>query len=162
MRAMFTRAKTSPGFTIVEIIITLVIVGILAFLILNSLQTVQAKSRDALRRSDMDSIAKNLEACYGDKDKCDNAYPTVNQLTDTSPGGFLATNFPNFNNEWIYDSSAGLIQTGDASPATQYQYITTPDGCSGTFGDTKCTGFTLKAYQETNPQQPYVKDSFNK
>jgi hypothetical protein len=123
---------------------------------------VQAKSRDALRRDDMDSIAKTLEACHTDKDKCAGAYPTVRHITDTSPGGYLDTNFASFNKEWIYDSSAGLIQSSDPSPATQYQYIATPDHCTGTVGENKCTGFTLKAYQETNPEHPYVKDSFNK
>src|SRR6266498_545319 len=154
--------KNSRGFTIVEVIIVLLILGILAVLILNSLQAVHAKSRDATRRNDIDSIAKALESCYASKDRCNNAYPTVNQLTDTLQGGFISSNLPGFNNDWLHDSSAGLIQSDNASAATQYQYATTPAICTGTAGDTKCTGFTLKTYQETNPEHPYVKESFNK
>ncbi len=150
------------GFTMVEVIIVLMVLGILALLILNSLQTVQAKSRDATRRSDVDNIAQQLESCYNDKDKCNGSYPSLLQLTDTSPSGFAVTNLPNLNNDWLYDSSAGAIQGRSASAATQYQYTVTPDSCSGTGGKVLCQGFTLKAYQETNPEHPYVKESFNK
>lgn len=161
------RSATKPssrlgGFTMVEVIIVLVVLGILAVLIVNSLQTVQAKSRDATRRSDIDSIAQKLEACYDDKEKCNSSYPSIIQLTDTSPNGFATVNLQGFNNDWLRDSSAGLIQTDDASAATQYQYTTTPEGCTGTAGDTRCQGFTLRAYQETNPDHPYIKESFNK
>lgn len=159
---MLKRTKKSHGFTVVEVIIVLLILGILAVLVLNSLQTVHAKSRDATRRNDIDSIAKALESCYASKNACNNTYPNINQLTDTLQGGFISANLPGFNNDWLHDSSAGMIQGGTASAATQYQYTTTPESCTGTTGDDKCTGFTLKAYQETNPEHPYVKDSFNK
>ena len=146
----------------VEVVIVLVVLGILAMLILNSLQTVQAKSRDATRRSDIDSIAQQLETCYNDKDKCNNAYPTLLQITDTSPTGFVGRNLSGFNNDWLQDSSDGTIQSGTATAATQYQYTVTPESCSGINGDTKCQGFTLRTYQETNPDHPYIKESFNK
>jgi prepilin-type N-terminal cleavage/methylation domain-containing protein len=150
------------GFTMVEVIIVLIVAGILAALILNSLQTVQAKSRDAARRADIDNIAAKLEACYNTKDKCNGNYPSILQLTDTSPDGFVVTSLPNFTNDWLYDSSAGIIQSGNASAATQYQYTAKPDNCTGTGGEVPCQGFTLKAYQETNPDHPYVKESLNK
>ena len=156
------RTFVTSGFTIVEVIIVLIVIGVLAVLIVSSLQTVQAKSRDSTRRNDIDNIAAALEACYNDKDKCASTYPSILQLTDTSPTGFVATNLTSFNNDWLVDSSAGVIQGGTASPATQYQYVTTPQSCTGTGGDTPCTGFTLRAYQETNPDHPYVKESFNK
>jgi len=146
----------------IEVIIVLVILGILAVLIVNSLQAVQAKSRDSTRRSDIDSIAQKLEACYSDKDTCNGTYPSVLQLTDTSPTGFVTTNLPGLNNDWLLDSSAGLIQSDATSAATQYQYATTPDNCTGTGGNLPCTGFTLRTFQETNTAQPYVKESFNK
>lgn len=156
------RILLTSGFTMVEVIIVLVVVGILVVLIFNSLQTVQAKSRDATRRNDIDNIAASLEGCYNDKTKCNNTYPTVLQLTDTSPTGFVATNLTGFTNGWLVDSSNGTIQGNAASAATQYQYVSTPQSCTGTSGDTPCTGFTLRAYQETNPDHPYVKESFNK
>jgi Tfp pilus assembly protein PilE len=157
-----TKKIKLSGFAMVEVLIVVVVLGILAILILNSLQTVQAKSRDATRRSDIDNIAQQLESCYNNKDTCSGSYPSITQLTDTSPTGFINTNMPGFNNDWLYDSSAGVLQSGNASAATQYQYTTTPDNCTGTGGELLCQGFTLKTYQETNPDHPYVKESFNK
>lgn len=156
------RRDRLAGFTMIEVVIVLLVLGILAVLILNSLQTVQAKSRDATRRTHIDQIAQKLETCYDDKEKCNGAYPSLLQLTDTSPNGFVVANLPDFNNDWLRDSSNGVIQANDATAATQYQYSASPDGCTGTRGSVKCQGFTLRAYQETNPDHPYVKDSFNK
>ena len=150
------------GFNMIEVIIALAILGVLAILIVNNLQIVQAKARDETRRSDIDSIATQLEGCYNNKDTCNHTYPSLSQLTDTLPGGFLDTNLKGLTSDWLYDSSAGIIQSGSASAATQYQYTTSPDGCTGTNGDAACKGFTLRAYQETNPDHPYVKDSLNK
>jgi len=146
----------------VEVIVVLLVLGILAMLILNSLQTVQAKSRDATRRDDIDQIAKQLEACYDNKDLCAGTYPSLLQLTDTAPNGFVTKYLPGFNNDWLRDSSSGAIQSGKATAATQYQYVATPKGCSGVGNGNPCQGFTLQTYQETNPDHPYVKDSFNK
>lgn len=156
------RGSLTAGFTMVEVIIVLVIIGILVVLIVSNLQAVQAKSRDSTRRNDIDNISASLESCYNDKNKCNNTYPSVLQLTDTSPTGFITTNLTNFNNDWLVDSSNGTIQRTDATAATQYQYVTTPQDCTGTSGEAPCTGFTLRAYQETNPNHPYVKESFNK
>ena len=150
------------GFAMIEVVIVLIIIGTLVVLIVNSLQAVQAKTRDTTRRNDIDHIAQALETCDNAKDKCNSSYPSVLQLTDTAPTGFIATNMPGFSNDWLLDSSAGVIQTGAASAATQYQYTTTPNGCTGTGGDTPCTGFTLRTYQETNPNHPYVRESANK
>jgi prepilin-type N-terminal cleavage/methylation domain-containing protein len=161
-RLSLERRDRLAGFTMVEVVIVLLVLGILATLILNSLQTVQAKSRDATRRTHIDQVAQKLETCYDDKDKCNSAYPSLLQLTDTSPNGFVVANLPDFNNDWLKDSSNGVIQANDATAATQYQYTASPDGCTGTTGSAKCQGFTLRSYQETNPDHPYVKDSFNK
>jgi type II secretory pathway pseudopilin PulG len=161
-RALTIRGGKPAGFCMIEVIIVLLVLGSLGILILNSLQIVQAKSRDSTRRSDIDNIAQKLEACYNDKDKCSGSYPSLAQLTDTSPTGFVGTSLTGFNNGWLSDSSAGLVQSGDATAATQYQHQTAPTNCTGTGGDIPCQGFTLRAYQETNPEHPYVKESLNK
>ena len=146
----------------IEVIIALAILGVLTLLIVNNLQIVQAKARDETRRSNIDNIATQLEGCFNNKDTCNHTYPSLSQLTDTLPGGFLDTNLMGLNSGWLYDSSAGIIQAGAASAATQYQYATSPDTCTGTTGDNPCKGFTLQTYQETNPESPYIKDSLNK
>lgn len=148
------------GFSVVELIIVLIIVGILAALILNSLQTIKAKARDAQRRTDLAAIAKQLEDCF--TDTCNGYYPSLIQLTDTSDSGFVVTHFKHFDADALFDNSHGTIQQREPSAAAQYQYVATPANCTGTAGATPCTGYTLRTYQETNPEHPYVKESFNK
>lgn len=52
------------GFTIVEIVITLTIMGILMVLAVVNLTGTQANGRDAKRKSDIETIAINLENYY--------------------------------------------------------------------------------------------------
>jgi prepilin-type N-terminal cleavage/methylation domain-containing protein len=157
---LLRRHAKQTGFTLVEVVIVLIVLGILAGLILNSLQTVQAKSRDANRRVEIDSIAHQLEECYSSP--CKSTYPSLAQLTDTSSGGFIDTNFKNFDSNALLDTSNGAIQGNPPSAASQYQYEVSPNGCTGTTGDVPCKGYTLRSFQETNSEHPYVKESFNK
>lgn len=163
MRTRQTKQKRYfMGFSMIEVVIALAVLGVLAILIVTSLQNVQAKARDETRRTEIDGIAAQLEGCFNNKGTCNHAYPSLSQLTDNLPGGFLDKNLMGTNSDWLYDTSAGIIQAEAASAATQYQYITTPKDCTGAGGDTPCKGFTLRSYQETNPNHPYVKDSLNK
>ena len=52
------------GFTIVELVITITIMGILLTLAVVNLNASQANARDAERKSDAEAIAANLEAYY--------------------------------------------------------------------------------------------------
>lgn len=55
---------TRRGFTIVELIITITIMGILLTLAVVNVGTTQVKARDDARKSDIESIASNLESFY--------------------------------------------------------------------------------------------------
>lgn len=54
------------GFTLVEILIVIVIVGILATIGFGSFQSSQIKSRDAARKSDLKQIGSALEVYFND------------------------------------------------------------------------------------------------
>ena len=54
----------SHGFTIMELLIVIVVVGILASIVFSSLQSVHRQARDAERRADIDSLQAKLEAYY--------------------------------------------------------------------------------------------------
>ncbi len=65
-------AYSKSGFTLVEILIVIVIVGILATIGFGSFQSSQLKSRDASRKSDLKQIGSALETYYNDHGQ----YPT--------------------------------------------------------------------------------------
>ena len=58
--------QRQSGFTLIEILIVMVIIGILATLSIGSFQSSQQKARDAERKSDLQQIANSLEAYYSD------------------------------------------------------------------------------------------------
>lgn len=59
------------GFTLVELLVVMAILGILAVITLANFSTSQAKARDAQRKSDLKQISIALEAYYADH----GAYP---------------------------------------------------------------------------------------
>src|SRR4030042_6235517 len=58
--------KASKGFTLIELLVVIAIIGILATIVLVSLNTARVKARDARRQSDMHQIALAMEMCYDD------------------------------------------------------------------------------------------------
>lgn len=73
--------KTS-GFTLVELLIVISIIGILAGIGLASFNSAQAKSRDAKRKTDLQQVGNAMELYYNDKGQ----YPAP--ATDNS-GNFM-------------------------------------------------------------------------
>ncbi len=59
--------KLSSGFTLMELLVVMAILGILITVGLTSYKSVQMKSRDARRKSDMRQIASALELYFNDK-----------------------------------------------------------------------------------------------
>lgn len=148
------RPSQNRGFSIVELLIAIVIIGGLAALVLYNVSLVNAKDRDTVRRSEIDALATALETCYSGA--CKNAYPTLLDLQDDDPGGWAATHLPDLNKETLYDHLSEKIQGGAPTLTTQYQY---EPHCSGSPSTTVCTSFTLRAYQESDPANFYTKTS---
>lgn len=77
--------SNGAGFTLMELLVVIVILGILVTVGLTSYKSVQAKSRDNKRKNDLRQITSALEAYYNDY----NTYPndTNNQIYGCGTAG---------------------------------------------------------------------------
>lgn len=146
---MFSLKKSKQsGFTIVELLIVIVVIGILATLVLVTFSGVQQKARDTKRQTDLKALASQLEVYYANN----GSYPDLTSLQD---------------NTWLTANLKGLDLTGVVAPngtgsntisatasTTTYQYVATPSGC--TTANKDCTGFTLTANREASGASPIV------
>lgn len=142
---MISLNKRDQGFTIVELLIVIVVIGILAALVLNSFSGVQARARDTERRTDINAIATQLEVYYNDG----GGYPTVANLQDST---WVSTNLKGMDPEALKDpKGVGVSATGST-------YTYTPAGC---VAGGLCTSFSLSGDLEKSTPDPYTKNSLN-
>ena len=145
------KKQLQKGFTIVELLIVIVVIGILAALVLNTFSGVQRRARDTERQTDINSVATQLEVYYNDN----GFYPTLADLQDSTPTtGWVATNLKGIDLNALVapgDVPAANANSfiGSATP-TQYDYgyVPTPASCDNAATATNCTKFTLYYYKE--------------
>lgn len=159
------KQKTS-GFTIVELLIVIVIIGILAGLVITTFVGIQQRARNSERQTDINSIASQLEGYFASH----SAYPS---LADLNTAAFREGNNLKMgdNNKALADpsnaSSSTLVGTVPATPNGGYTYQTSPAGCASptdedgesTSPANPCLGFRLTAVMENADN--YVKDGAN-
>lgn len=58
------KKNPSPGFTLIELLVVIAVIGLLASVILVSLNSARAKARDARRRTDLKQISTAIEFYY--------------------------------------------------------------------------------------------------
>ena len=72
--------QNNTGFTIVELLIVIVVIGILAAITIVAFNGVQQRARDAERTSDIKQLKKALEVFYAEN----SYYPAVNDVTNAT------------------------------------------------------------------------------
>ena len=135
-------SKKQQGFTIVELLIVIVVIGILAALVITTYTGIQAKARNSKRQTDVNSIQTQLEAYFAQNGH----YPS---LTDMNSSSWLSTNMKSLDTGALQDPQ-GSSQTLVASPvAKSYSYaVTNSSSTSCESDDTTCAQYTLTATLE--------------
>lgn len=150
---MVSLKQKQSGFTIVELLIVIVIIGILAGLVITTFVGIQQRARNSERQTDINSVSSQLEAYFAKN----SGYPSA---TDLNTGAWRTGNEIKLGDadKAIDDPSGGadaVLATAAPTAVGRYSYIPTPASCvSPTIADgsastgTFCTGYTLTAFQE--------------
>ncbi len=156
--------KNKKGFTIVELLIVIVVIGILATLVIVTFTGIQQKARNTQRKTDINAINSHVEAFYAET----GSYPTLAQLQDST---FRDTNMKGLKVDALTDPKGGDTTIAATSSSSQYGYASTAeddsacavvDTASGaTDPTTNCAKFTLTATMEDSksPHETYTKSS---
>ena len=148
---------SQKGFTIVELLIVIVVIGILAALVMNTFSGAQKKARDTQRSTDVNSISTQLEVYYNEK----GGYPSANATDGLANNTWIGNNLKGLDLGAVKSPKApaatlnSIVITTPSSTSDVYQYAATPGLCvsptvqagtanTGTF----CTGFTLTWWNE--------------
>ena len=149
------------GFTIIELLIVIVIIGILAGLVLTTFNGIQQKGRDTERQTDVKAIHAQVEAFWAQK----GYYPSLTDLNNqTAVTGFVAVNLKGLD-PGAFQDPKGTTTTLVATPAANsYAYaVTNSAGTTCEADDTTCAKYTLTATLEgtINGAATYAKTSLN-
>lgn len=140
-----TKKRDQAGFTIVELLIVIVVIGILAALVITTYSGIQAKARDSQRQNNLGAVQTQLEAYFQDNQ----TYPSYSDMDSSS---WLTTNMKSLDQTALHDPSAtssGITLANTAqTKAGSYWYIPTPSNCDASA--TPCTGYTLGAWLESS------------
>lgn len=145
------KKRTQQGFTIVELLIVIVVIGILAALVITTYNGIQQKGRNTERTTDLKAVQGQLEAYYATNGR----YPTSTNLGSTSDTNlaFIKDNMKGLDKEALRDPKGA---TGDfslaASPtANKYSYAPSGDTAGSTCDNATggdCTKYVLTAKPE--------------
>lgn len=132
---MISLQRKERGFTIVELLIVIVVIGILAALVITTFSGIQKKARDTERTTDIKAIHGQVEAYYA----ANGFYPDLTNITPADLKGLDAGA--------LVDPKGGSLQA--ASDASHYGYAPTNDtGAACTTAAKDCTKYTLTATLE--------------
>lgn len=154
------------GFTVVELIITITVMGILLVLAFVNMTASQVRARDEERRTDVESISQHLESYYrngsGEAGELLGRYPAVaspinidSKLRNIDPKSLKAPGVDDFEETFKYATNINETPTGVLPQPTIGQYVYQPLAWDGTAwqlcsGSMECRKYNLYYRLENN------------
>lgn len=139
---MISLKKRESGFTIVELLIVIVVIGILAALVITTYSGIQAKARNSKRQTDIQAIQTQLEAYFAEAGH----YPS---RTDMNTASWRTANMKSLDEGALKDPQGDSATLVDAAAAKSYAYVVTnSSGTACEDADTTCAQYTLTATLE--------------
>jgi type IV pilus assembly protein PilA len=162
MISLKKRNQDNRGFTIVELLIVIVVIGILALLVITTYSGIQAKARNAKRQTDVQSLQTQVEAFFSQN----GYYPS---LTDMNSASWRTTNMKSLDPNALVDPSSSCAPATasclvSAPAAKSYAYaVSNSSGTSCESADSTCSQYTLTATYEgtVNGQSTYTKSNLD-
>ncbi len=163
---MLKQFRKQSGFTIIELLIVIAIIGILATLVLTNFQGAQAKGRDAVRKNDINSVYQKLEEFYNenggypDGDIAGKVAAGINNATaantvDVFPGIDAQALKDNDGNPFVQTFVTAATIADPTLPGNTNEYLYAAYGCTaagaqgaGTAVGATCTKYKLASFLE--------------
>ena len=159
-----TIKKIQSGFTIIELLIVIAIIGILAGLVLTNFQGAQAKARDAQRKTRLNSVYGKLEEFYNNN----TGYPDGVLSQVVLPGIDANALLSNDNSTTAITQTYQIATTAPTvttSVTTGAQYAYAAYGCTAAVAQSpvgsSCAKYILRTYLEKDATGFYSKSSLN-
>lgn len=156
--------RNVSGFTIIELLIVIVVIAILAGLVLTTFAGVQERARDTERRTDINSIATQLEVYYNDNGHYLSGSTAADTCgaTDDQDCALTTATLDGIDADALVDPQENDLVVG-AIPASftdadDYRYFYDVTGATCT--TEQCDSFSLGSYLEQDDTL-YQKDSLN-
>lgn len=147
--------KREDGFTVLELVAVVVVIGVLLALVFATYTSVQRNQHNQERRRDIQDIYQQLEAYYVENSK----YPT---LADMNNATWRTDNMKTLNKESLRDPSSSSYKLVAKPTKDAYSYdVTAADGGSCDNKTRICGHYTLTATLQDSSPDTYVKSSLN-
>ena len=134
--------KEESGFTIIELMVVILIIGFLSFLLIVNASSFNQKERNNERQNDIKALHLQLEAYFAQNAK----YPTLANMNDAN---WRKTALKSMENDWLKDPKGDKEELVDKPTKNIYAYeVKAADNtpCDNTTKD--CTQYVLTATLE--------------
>lgn len=134
---MFNRNKKTAGFTLLELLVVISIIGILIAISAAAFTTAQQKARNAKRQGDVNSLSKSFEQYYATNSGSYDVSSNCGNMLGALPGGVAPTD-PKDGTDYNCNLHSGVANTycvcAQLEPSGNTDGNATSSSCGGLGG----------------------------